>query len=226
MRISAPRLLRVHSSTFDPNLAFASSFLATFLLSATGRSVAVATFLSLNAINVPTVSAYSLHTLDLHANDLSPADTLFNLNFEDRDVEKWDLEMDNEGDFYFDIQKRDGSWSLRVLEVANQGVVKVEYLPTFHLEPGSSYRLTFLAKSNKKDIEPFDLIRTVVYRGDQTIHEAFPEYPAEYVGGWHQFYTRFTVREGQGGQASFMFKIYSSGSQLDWYFDGLALQKV
>lgn len=184
-----------------------------------------ATFLSLNAINVPTVSACSYHTLEPHANDLSPADTLFNLDFEDRDVEKWGLDMEKEGDFYLDIQQPD-SWALRVLEVANQGVVKVQYLPTFHLEPGSSYRITFLAKSNKKDIEPFDLIRTVIYRGDQTIYEAFPEYPAQYIDGWHQFYTRFTVREGQGGEASFMFKIYSSGSELDWYFDGLALQKV
>jgi hypothetical protein len=156
---------------------------------------------------------------------LSPADTLFNLDFEDRDVEKWGLDMEKEGDFYLDIQQPD-SWALRVLEVADRGVVKVKYLPTFHLEPGSSYRITFLAKSNKKDIEPFDLIRTVIYRGDQTIYEAFPEYPAQYIGGWHQFYTRFTVREGQGGEASFMFKIYSSGSELDWYFDGLALQKV
>lgn len=225
MPIFAPRLLHAPSSTFDPNPAFASSFLETLLLSATVKRLAVATFLSLNAISVPTVSACSSHTLEAHSNDLSPADTLFNLDFEDRDVEKWGLDMEKEGDFYFDIQQPD-SWALRVLEVADQGVVKVKYLPTFHLEPGSSYRITFLAKSNKKDIEPFDLIRTVIYRGDQTIYEAFPEYPAQYIGGWHQFYTRFTVREGQGGEASFMFKIYSSGSELDWYFDGLALQKV
>ncbi|KAM0420972.1 hypothetical protein ACHAPT_011215 [Fusarium lateritium] len=153
------------------------------------------------------------------------ADTLFSLDFEDKDVAPWGLEMDKDGDFYMDIQKRD-SWSLRVLEATDQGTVQVKYSPTFHLEPGSSYRLTFLAKSNKENIEPFDLIRTVITRGDQTIFEGFPEYPAQYPWGWHQFYSKFMVGEGQGGQASFMFKIEASGSQLDWYFDGLALQKV
>ncbi|KAF4467426.1 hypothetical protein FALBO_5720 [Fusarium albosuccineum] len=153
------------------------------------------------------------------------SDTLLWQNFEDGDVSKWSMNMDKDGDFFFDIQQQD-SKAFRVLEATNSGTADVIYTQPFHLEPGSTYRISYLAKSNNKAIQPFDLLRTRISRGEEVIYESFPEYPADYPVGWTQFFSKFTVGEGKGGSATFSFRIIASGSQIDWYFDGISVQKI
>ncbi|KAM5360001.1 hypothetical protein ACJZ2D_014042 [Fusarium nematophilum] len=59
-----------------------------------------------------------------------------------------------------------------------------------------------------------------------TVFEAFPEAPTPYFGDWYQFYSVYKVPQHQGGIGQFSFVVYASGSHLDWYFDGISVQRI
>ncbi|KAM5349618.1 hypothetical protein ACJ41O_006123 [Fusarium nematophilum] len=152
--------------------------------------------------------------------------TLINQNFEDGDYSKWKLIMDNPDEWFLDIQKLDSGNALRLQEATNDGSVWMEFDDPFHLTPGASYRITFLAKTNNKDIQPFDNLRLKISRDGKTVFEAFPEAPTPYFGDWYQFYSVYKVPQHQGGIGQFSFVVYASGSHLDWYFDGISVQRI
>ncbi|KAH7129289.1 hypothetical protein EDB81DRAFT_764436 [Dactylonectria macrodidyma] len=160
--------------------------------------------------------------------------TVLGIDFHDNDVSNWCFTGDVDDSFELDIQTSDGLSSLRVRELATQGVAQVEYLTEFQVESETTYEMVFNVRSNLPvgrqtglpDTD-FKLLTFYVSTNDKVIYETIPVDGVWNGGeGWFKFSSKFVVQSGEKGAATLSFAVHASGSQLDWYLGYLYINSV
>ncbi|KAF4973834.1 hypothetical protein FZEAL_9213 [Fusarium zealandicum] len=154
-------------------------------------------------------------------------------DFSDGDADDWSLTTDDLDDFVFDVQPVSlyngaKTSTLRILEAGESGVGEIRKDPSFPLEAGVGYRLTFSAMVDPRGAawsrDDFSPVTIVISNGDYKPIAYVPASGQALGGNWYKWKWSFEVEEGQDGDYNFSVFVDASGFLMDWYIDNIYVE--